>query len=346
MISRRRFLELGTLAGASFLVPKILKSFEHKATAGNKKLVIIELSGGNDGLNTLVHFRNDAYYRSRPTIALREGELLKLNDEIGFHPALRSLRALYDAGNVSIVNNVGYPNHSRSHFRSMDIWHTASVDNKQRTGWLGRYMDVLPAGENTVFELDNEGGRAVSGKYRNAGILSERQQISTVASAAGYPDTQLANKLKLIACDIQQQAGTKVYYLSHGSFDTHVGQKDHHARLLCQLDEAVGAFTSDLKKTGKFEDVAVVTFSEFGRRVAENAHEGTDHGAANNMFVIGGSLQQAGCYNELPDLDDLDEGDIKYTIDFRQVYASLLERWLGADARSILGGNFTKLSFV
>jgi len=344
MISRRRFLELGTLAGASFLVPKFLKSFEHKAAVSNKKLVILELSGGNDGLNTLVPYRNDLYYRSRPTIAIPKQTLLRLNDEAGFHPALKGMKALYDDGYVSVINNVGYQNHSRSHFKSMDVWCTASTDGKQKTGWLGRYMDQLPDSPVAVCEIDNTPGMAVRGSRRQAAAVGGTTRVS--GTAVAYPETAVGEKLHTVARQMQQNPQTNVYYLSHGSFDTHVGQNEYHARLLTQLDEAISAFIADLKKTGTFQNVMIVAFSEFGRRVAENPHRGTDHGAANNIFVISGALKKAGIYNELPDLNNLDEGDLKHSVDFRQIYATVLERWLDAPSDAVLQHRYDLLAFA
>jgi uncharacterized protein (DUF1501 family) len=347
-ISRRRFLQLSSLAGASFLVPEFLSSCVSQV-GSNKKLVVIQLSGGNDGLNTIVPYRNDIYYRSRPHVSLAQNEILKLTGEAGLHPSLKNLKRIYEKGYVSIINSVGYPEPSRSHFRSMDIWHSGHTSGATGTGWLGRYMDCScrAAGKATgmCVEMDETISLALRGSRKEgqnkAGLVSD-----TNGRGGDYPDTQIGNSLKLVAQGINGGSGTKAYYLSHGSFDTHVNQKEHHAHLLEELDEALGAFVSDLDQQRQMEDVMVFMFSEFGRRVAENPLKGTDHGAANNVVLISGALKKAGMYNGLPDLAELDEGDIKHSIDFRQIYATVLERWLDADPQEVLGGTYEQLSMI
>jgi len=396
LIKRRDFVKVGSLATASFMVPKFLKAFERvdRVPPGNKVMVILQLSGGNDGLNTVIPIRNDIYYRERPRLGIERASALALTDEVGLHPALTALRELYDDGSLGILNNVGYPNPDRSHFRSMDIWQTGSASTEYvATGWLGRYLDaqchgcdkptfaleiddvlsLALKGENSkaiamkdpkrLFGTSNENFfRDVLKEHKNEGeetvdylykTMSETlssanyifQQSRLHPSSAGYPKTELGNGLKTIASLIFSDINTKVYYISLGSFDTHVSQQMQQQRLFTELSNAVKAFTADLKKNNRFNDVLMFTFSEFGRRVSQNASGGTDHGTANNMFLIGGALKQKGVINAMPDLNDLDEGDLKYKIDFKTVYATVLRNWLEADDTTILGKRYDHLKF-
>jgi len=396
LIKRRDFVKVGSLATASFMVPKFLKAFERldQVPPGNKVMVILQLSGGNDGLNTVIPIRNDIYYRERPRLGIERANALALTDEVGLHPALTALRELYDDGSLGILNNVGYPNPDRSHFRSMDIWQTGSASTEYvTTGWLGRYLDaqcqgcdkptfaleiddvlsLALKGENSkaiamkdpkrLFGTSNENFfRDVLKEHKNEGeetvdylykTMSETlssanyifQQSRLHPSSAGYPKTELGNGLKTIASLIFSDINTKVYYISLGSFDTHVSQQMQQQRLFTELSNAVKAFTADLKKNNRFNDVLMFTFSEFGRRVSQNASGGTDHGTANNMFLIGGALKQKGVINAMPDLNDLDEGDLKYKIDFKTVYATVLRNWLEADDTTILGKRYDHLKF-
>ncbi|MEC5148288.1 DUF1501 domain-containing protein [Chitinophaga sp. 212800010-3] len=399
LFTRRRFLQAGSLVSASMLMPKFLKALEkgQMVPPGNKVLVIIQLSGGNDGLNTIIPYRNDIYYRVRPALGIKREAALSLNDELGIHPALKGLKALYDDGALGIINNVGYPNPDRSHFRSMDIWHSASQSNEYWSdGWIGRYLDAQCKGcdrptqaleiDDTLslaLKGDNDKGLALTDPARLFGTSSDRffkdlqqqyntggdhhsnadylyktmgetissaayiqQQFKTYKSAEPYPNTELGRNLRTIANLIMSDINTKVYYVSHGSFDTHVNQQDQQARLFGQLSDAVTVFTGDLKKNHRFEDVVVMTFSEFGRRVGQNASGGTDHGTANNMFLIGGGLKQQGLINEGPDLVNLKDGDLQYKVDFKSVYATLLSGWLGANDKDILRREYAKMGFV
>jgi uncharacterized protein (DUF1501 family) len=399
VIKRREFLQVGSLATASLMVPKFLKAFEGRALvpAGNKVVVVLQLSGGNDGLNTVIPVRNDIYYRSRPRIGIVRDKALSITDEVGLHPALTSFREAYNDGALGILNNVGYPNPDRSHFRSMDIWHTASQSNEYlNTGWLGRYLDAQCNGcakPTQALEVDDVLSLALKGELskglafkdpkRLYGTANEKffKEVSkqhnrihhdeqpveylyktmaeTLSSAdyifkqsqlhptsAEYPKTELGNNLKTIASLIYSEIDTKVYYISLGSFDTHVNQEAQQGRLFKEMNDAVGAFIKDLKKNNRFNDVLLFTFSEFGRRVAQNASGGTDHGTANNMFLLSGGLKQKGILNVLPDLGDLDEGDLKYKIDFKNVYATVLNKWLKADDIKILGKRYDKLNFL
>lgn len=399
IIKRKEFIQVGSLATASLMLPKFLKAFENKALApqGNKVVVVLQLSGGNDGLNTVIPVRNDIYYKLRPSLSIKKGQTAALTDEVSLHPALTAFKALYDEGDLAILNNVGYPNPDRSHFRSMDIWHSASQSNEYwNTGWIGRYLDAQCSGcarPTQALEVDDVLSLALKGEQNNAIAVQNPQRLygtanekffkdvlknhkdehhderpveylyktmaQTLSSAdyifkqsrlhptgATYPNTELGTGLKTIASLIFSDINTKVYYISLGSFDTHVGQDAQQTKLFTQMNEAVKAFTDDLKKNGRMNDVLLFTFSEFGRRVAQNASNGTDHGTANNMFLISGGLKKKGVLNALPDLADLNEGDLKYKIDFKEVYATVLNNWLNADADKILGARYNMLDFV
>lgn len=398
ILNRRRFLQIGSLASASTLMPKFLKALErgHMAPPGNKVLVVVQLSGGNDGLNTIIPYRNDIYYRSRPNLGIKKEDALSLTDEEGIHPALPSLKCLYDEGSMAILHNVGYPNPDRSHFRSMDIWQTASQSKDYwSNGWIGRYLDAQCKGcdkPTQALEMDDTLSLALKGDVANGLAFTDpnrlsgtsndpyfkalqtqhhtedehhnveylyktmgetissaayiQQQFKTYQSKENYPNTELGKNMRTIADLIMSDINTKVYYVSHGSFDTHVGQQNQQQKLFGQLDDALNIFVEDLKKNHRFEDVVVMTFSEFGRRVSQNASGGTDHGTANNMFLISGGLKQQGMLNAAPDLMNLDEGDLKYTVDFKNVYATLLGKWLSADDGLILKHQYEHLSFV
>jgi uncharacterized protein (DUF1501 family) len=397
-IKRKEFIQIGSLATASLMLPKFLKAFEGEAMvpAGNKVVVILQLSGGNDGLNTVIPVRNDIYYRSRPRLGIEKTKSLLLTDEVGLHPALGGFKELYDDGSLGILNNVGYPNPDRSHFRSMDIWHTASQSNEYlSTGWVGRYLDAQCSGcdkPTQAIEIDDVLSLAMKGEHikgiavkdpkRLYGTSNEKffrdvlknhkdnggeqpvdylyktmaetlssadyifKQSRLHPSSAEYPRTDLGNSLKTIASLIYSDINTKVYYVSLGSFDTHINQDGQQQRLFTEMNEAVKAFVKDLKTNNRFDDVMLFTFSEFGRRVEQNASGGTDHGTANNMFLISGGLKQKGVINELPNLADLQEGDLKYNIDFKNVYATVLNKWLNADDVKILGKQYDYLQFI
>lgn len=378
------------------MVPQFLKAFEHTpapALNTGKKLIIIQLSGGNDGLNTVIPYRNDIYYKERPKIGIAAADALRLDDETGINPWLKNMKALYDAGDLAVLNGVGYPHPDRSHFRSMDIWQSASASSEIVTsGWIGRYLDACGDGQRArALEVDDTLSLALKGEERSAiavrdinqfhraaandyvKMLATHQEehdahlagylyrtLANTTSAADYifaqsklyttrqtyPDTQIGKRLKTIGQLINARTETSVYYVSHGSFDTHVNQADRQNKLLGQLDDALAALVADLKDQGTFNDVLVMTFSEFGRRLAQNASNGTDHGTASCMFLIGGGLKKRGMLSSIPSLEDLDEGDLKYTTDFRNLYATILDNWLNADAHKILGRRFDKLSFV
>lgn len=396
LIKRREFLQIGSLASASVMLPKFLSALgtNHMVPPGNKVLVVLQFSGGNDGLNTVIPIRNDVYYRSRPGLGIKKPGALQLTDDAGIHPSLTFFKDLFDEGSLGIMNNVGYPNPDRSHFRSMDIWQTASQSNEYiTTGWLGRYLDAQCSGcdhptqilemddmlslalkgadmkgialtdPRKLFQTGNEkyfrqinevhehGEAAADYLYKTlAGTLNSAdyiyQQSKGYVSKETYPPTPLGKRLKTIASLILSDINTKVYYVSHGSFDTHINQQAQQKRLFTELNDAMRPFISELKTNHRFEDVVLMTFSEFGRRVSQNASGGTDHGTANNMFFVSGGLKKKGFLNALADLENLDNGDLKYTVDFKSVYATVLHNWLGADDQKILGKNFDLLNFV
>ncbi len=396
LLKRKEFLQIGSLATASVFMPKFLKAFEgnNVVPPGNKLLVVLQMSGGNDGLNTVIPVRNDIYYSARPRLGITKDKALVLTDEVGINPALPAFKELFDDGSLGIMNGVGYPNPDRSHFRSMDIWQTASDSTKfVYTGWLGRYLDAQCDGcgkPTQALEVDDVLSLALKGE-NNKGIavkdpkrlyntsnenffreinVSHQHEEETVdylykimsetlssadyifqqsklhQSSQIYPATELGKNLSTIASLIMSDINTKVYYVSLGSFDTHVNQENQQKRLFTEMNDAVCAFVKDLKNNNRFRDVMIMTFSEFGRRVAQNASGGTDHGTANNMFLISGGLRQKGLLNAMPDLTDLDEGDLRYGIDFKSVYATILRQWLDADDVAVLGNKYEYLKFI
>ena len=391
-------------------------------------LVVLQMAGGNDGLNTVVPYANDFYHAARPKIGLAAKSVLSLNGEIGFNSALAGFKNLYDAGNLAVVQGVGYPNPNRSHFRSTEIWQTASASDRiEKYGWVGRYFDNACAGADPTVGVtigsqlpqaffakkpkgiclnnpqnyrfmsngrpkpgetdmteesykklndlemssslpdDNnsggsigslaagmpmQGGSAVDFISRtalDAQMSSDkvRDIAAKVQNQATYPGSQLGNSLKLVAKLIGGGLPTRVYYVSQGGYDTHTNQVNSQARLLQDLGDATKAFVDDMKAQGNLPRVLVMTFSEFGRRVSENANGGTDHGAAAPMFIVGDKVK-AGLLGKYPSLapEDLYQGDIKYNVDFRNVYASVLENWLKTKSAPVLGKQFEPLPVV
>jgi uncharacterized protein (DUF1501 family) len=423
--TRRKFLRTGVLGGAAaWTIPAFLEKtfFAMDAAAADSAtqivtgkdspiLVIVQMAGGNDGLNMVVPYADDAYHIARPKLAIAGDRTLKINDHLGLHPKMTGLRGLYDAGNVALIQGVGYPNPNRSHFRSTDIWQTASDSNKyERNGWLGRYFDACCEGEDPTVGISigsqtpmafadksgkgitlarpeqfrfvaenaetddafrqmsavdpgNDGGSvdALAGSMDMSGdsldfvkrtaldaqISSDKILAITrkTKPSASYPTSKLANDLNLVARLIAGGLPTRVYYVSQGGYDTHSGQAGSHERLLGELDKALSAFVGDLKSQGNLDRVTVMTFSEFGRRVAENASGGTDHGAAAPMFVLGGAVH-GGLYGQIPSLTKLHDGDLVHTVDFRNVYATLLDKWLRAPSDHILPRKFDPMAFI
>ena len=396
-MKRRDFLRNNVLASSLLFVPNFVKAFEGMDTRflGNKKLVIVQLAGGNDGLNTIIPFRNDIYYRNRPEISISKSSIIKATDELGFNENLAPLKNLYDRGFLTIINNIGYPNPNRSHFRSSDIWQTASDPNEYlNSGWLGRFIDSYGVKAYSGIELDDSLSLIMKGNTlngiatKNPAILFRNTQApyfkkildrqndkhlsehnlgylyktmveaessakyifensKTYKNKTEYPNTPFGKQLKTTAQFINSNLESKVYFVSMGGFDTHANQKNKQNRLLKIYSDSMEVFVKDLEQNDTFKDTVILTFSEFGRRVKQNAASGTDHGAANNLFIIGKNLKKQGFYNEDPNLSQLDSnGDLKYSIDFRSVYATILDKWLEVDNKKILNRSFDKLKFI
>lgn len=388
--NRRTFIKQSSIASAgTLLVPGFLQQLP-AVEAPSKKLIVIQFSGGNDGLNTVIPYRNDLYYQYRPTLGIPSSEVLSLNDQLGLHPAARGLANLMEKGYVSILNSVGYPNPDRSHFRSMDIWHTASgSDEHLHHGWIGRYLDNAchTCSAHSALEMDDSLSLAMKGYKRNGMAVSRPDRLYQVAksivlpeevpsqnehlhylyktminttssaeylfrkskiykSSKSYPSNKFARSLKTVAELIISGSETQVYYVSLGGFDTHIGQAQRQKRLLSTYTEAVEVFVEDLQENNRLDESLILTFSEFGRRVKENASRGTDHGTANNVFLIGGKLAQPGIFNQPADLTDLDNFDLKYQVDFRSIYAAIIDDWLGASSSSILTEEVDRLKLV
>ncbi|MEM7102349.1 MAG: DUF1501 domain-containing protein [Bacteroidota bacterium] len=395
MITRRKFIQHSALATASIMVPSVLKAFDAPSPRdfqNGKQVIIVQLGGGNDGLNSLVPFRNDIYYKLRPKISIPASKVLKLNDQLGFHPALSGLKALYDSGDLAIVNNVGYPNPVRSHFRSMDIWHTASdADIVWSEGWLGRFLDICPSCQEwEVLNMDETLNLAVRGKKRSGFAVGNIQKVSNSVSPSyvrsmahhhdhdnevvsylystlsntisaadyiynksviykskkTYPNTPFGKSCRQVAELVTSGASSSVYYLNLNGFDTHYNQVIAQERLLIQLSGGVSTMVEELKANNKFKDTLIMVFSEFGRRVGENGAEGTDHGTANNVYLISGALKKPGLYNSPPDLSNLKEGDLQFQVDFREVYATILDKWLNVASSQVLKKSFNPLSII
>ncbi len=391
-------------------------------------LIVLQLAGGNDGLNTLVPYGDDTYYKSRPRIAKQAKDIIKLNDHVGLNSAMPFLGSLFKEGDLGIVQGVGYPNPNRSHFVSTSIWETADTTNHSPTGWLGRYFDnACPGADPTVGISFNKTQPEAFGAVKNPGVCLNSPELyrwihgggetakaeqffaelnqpsarppdhddepdapsdgASIAMPAGgkvggiqgessldflervaldaqvssktilelaakhrttvaYEGTPIARNLNLVARMIAGGMPTRVYYVSHGGFDTHNQQLNSHERLLGQLDSALKSFFADLKQQGNDKRVVLMTFSEFGRRVSENASAGTDHGKASCLFLAGAGVK-GGLLGTHPSLTDLSEGDIKHTVDFRSVYGTLLSDWLKApDIKPILGGTYQKMGFI
>jgi uncharacterized protein (DUF1501 family) len=393
LIKRREFLKISSLATASLMVPNFLKSMtlDNALVPSQKILVVLQFTGGNDGLNTIIPVKNDIYFKERNNIAIKNS--LSLNDETGINPSLSYFKELFDNGELAVMNNVGYPNPDKSHFRSMDIWQSASKsDEFLETGWLGRFLDeecYRCEHPTQALEVDDMLSLALKGQNNKAFAFKDPKRLyqtsqekyfkslydhhhddetvsylyqtlgSTINNAdyifekskskkteQTYPNSQLGKDFKTVSSLIKSDINTQVYYLSVGSFDTHVNQNERQQKLFSDINEAVQAFVADMKSNGLFNDILLMTFSEFGRRVSQNASNGTDHGTANQMFFVSGGLKKKGLLNALPNLQNLNEGDLIYTEDFRKVYATILKNWLHADSSKVLGWKNGVYDFV
>jgi uncharacterized protein (DUF1501 family) len=421
MLTRRDFLarslKASTLLACAPAVPQFLAA---TASAAEQEkdgtvLVVLEMGGGNDGLNTVIPYADDLYHKARPTLRMTKKNVMKVNDHIGLHISLFGLQNMLNEGQLAVVQGVGYPNPDRSHFESMDIWQSADVTRANLTGWLGRAVPslhdkkgsipALQVGTNQLpLALQGAAGSAVSlnqqvpyelelgpDKKRQAArrtLLEDltkangggpdddllafvrRRQVQTYTTLdklkevmeadkkdpnAAQPNpmvgafrggqSALTRNLNLVARLIKQGFGTRIFYVAIDGFDTHANQAERHSALLQELNNAVGGFFQTLKEGDHDKKVVLLTFSEFGRRVKENGSRGTDHGAASCLFVAGPSVK-GGPVGEHPKLDDLDSGDLRHAIDFRRVYATLLDQWLGVDSRAVLNGQFPHLPLL
>ncbi len=403
-LTRRDLMKHGGMIAVGLAAPKwlstiaeadVLRISKGGKAASDTVLVVCQLSGGNDGLNTVVPYSDALYYKYRPSLAHQENVILKLNESLGFHPSMKGMHTLYKEGKVAIVTNVGYPKPNRSHFKSMDIWQSASPDDKMKHGWIGRHIDIAMknqtpnpivalglstekplslVGENasipcfaSLTDVQNMLGDANSEKLLRdiqgmdamtgsptrvvqqanksaldaMSILSK--QLSKFTPKQTYGDDNFGKGFKQISQLIGASPATRVVYFSAGGFDTHSRQVDTHAKLLENFSNAVTSFQREMETLGKADKVVVLVFSEFGRRVSENASQGTDHGAAAPMFLIGSKVK-GGIHGSKPDLTDLQDGDLKYKIDFREVYASTLDNWVGGDSEVVLGQKFKPLA--
>jgi uncharacterized protein (DUF1501 family) len=422
MLTRRDFL-MRTLQGSSLLavgsvVPEFLANTALAAEAGKDTvLVVVELSGGNDGLNTVIPYADDLYHKARPTLRFKKEQVVRVDDHIGLNPAMGALRPVLDKGHLAIVQGVGYPNPDRSHFESMDIWQSADPRRRIGTGWIGRSVPELqdkkgnvpvmqlgpknlplalqgaPAGvvslnniqsfrlqldapdpnkrfarKRLIEDLAKAGEQADKNsllsfvqrrEVQTYATLERLQQVLQETGAGdrrtgefffnpneeGFKRGQLVQKLQLIARLIQKDFGTRVFYVALDGFDTHAGQAEEHRRLLEELANSITTFFNDLRNGDHDKRVLLMTFSEFGRRVQENSSRGTDHGAASCMFVAGPAVK-GGAVGKHPSLNDLDSGDLRFHTDFRRVYATLLDKWLGCDSKVVLGDKFDHVDLL
>jgi uncharacterized protein (DUF1501 family) len=367
--------------------------------AENRCLVIVNLQGGNDGLNCVVPHGNADYYRVRPSLAIPQSQVLAIDAQNGFNPNMTSFKGLYDKGMVAVVQGVGYPNPDHSHFRSTEIWQTAAPDRYEHTGWIGRYLDGADLPQSNLFngvslapilpevmvgtkvdvpaiaseaayglriDRDPTDARAYATLVRDSRLpftspylahvmeIEDRSQrgseelprlIAGYRTDASYPATPLGRSLALAAQIVGSNIGTRVIYVQHGSFDTHVNQTAVQNRLLGEFSDAMKAFYDDLAAHGNDGRVLTMTFSEFGRRIEENGSHGTDHGEASPLFLVGGGVR-GGFYGDAPDLSQTNMGNVRFTTDFRSVYATVLERWLGRPSVPVLNGTFQQISVL
>ncbi len=409
IISRRGFLKSAAMFSSIGLAPAFLTrtaecaASEVAPIAGFKDgriLVVVQLGGGNDGLNTLAPWSDDEYYRARPAIGLKKERLIRISDDLAANDKLASLMKLYDAGKVSMIQGVGYPNPDRSHFRSMEIWHTASdSDEFLARGWIGRYFDNccsgtarpqagVSLGKERPQAFDGERGIGVAFddpknfgwkpgratdtaqnferintqrpekndtldflRHTTSNAIMSSYEVKEAAQRAGQASAQQGARpntrdpLQTVASLIRGDLQTRIYYVSFGGFDTHANQLGTHDNLLQRFSDSVSKFQQTLEADGNADRVMTMVFSEFGRRVRQNASSGTDHGTAAPMFLIGNHAK-AGVHGVRPSLTDLDDGDLKFTVDFRNVYASVLKDWFSADPKTILNQTFEPLPII
>jgi uncharacterized protein (DUF1501 family) len=417
MIHRRDFLvhalKGSSLLAAATVVPEFVVNTARAAEVGKESvLVLIELTGGNDGLNTVIPHGDDTYHKARPTLHFTKQQVVRVDDHIGLHPAMRNLSGMLQQGQVAMVQGVGYPNPDRSHFESMDIWQLADPRRKRKDGWIGRSVSSLQKGGGVAamhvgsrrlpLALTGGGGGVVSVSNRHPfrlevgtddpaqkkarrklmadlaqaptkpgeDLLSfvQRRQVETYATFdrleellrnqrgrrntffntnAGriYDDKSLVERMQLVARLIASGFGTRVFYVMIDGFDTHSAQAESHRNLVGEVADAITYMFQTLQQTGHDKRVIAMTFSEFGRRVYENGSKGTDHGSGSSLFVAGPAVK-GGLVGKHPSLTDLDSGDLRYHTDFRRVYATLLDKWLGCDSKVVLDGAFEHLDLI
>ena len=416
MLSRRDFIQQGlSVVSLGLAVPSVFSKAvaaaaeeASVASLAGKTLIVVQMAGGMDGLNTVVPYRDPAYRQNRQALGIKEQEMLVVDDRIAFHQSLSGLKEVFDQGKMAVIEGVGYPNPNFSHFKAMDIWQFADPEGKTNDGWLGKYFEGLTDSEGhpltglsvgsrlpesfqsdkisipsvsnlDTFQLQNATGdrnpdaRRTSlmklydvykpANTRFAALLDTtlenayqsslqlNQAHSSYQPAVTYPQSSLATGMRLLAELIDSGGpggGTSPLRVGHvfiGGFDTHTNQDGTLTRLLKETSDAIHAFWGDVVAHGHGDDVVVMTWSEFGRRVKENAQVGTDHGSAGPMFVLGNAVK-GGFYGEPPSLTNLDNGNLKFTTDFRSVYATLLERWLKSPADDVLGARFPQLNFL
>jgi uncharacterized protein (DUF1501 family) len=414
MLHRRDFL-LRTLSGSSLLalgpvVPQFIANTAQAAEVGKETvLVVVQLGGGNDGLNTVIPYADDLYQKARPTLGYGKGEVIPLNDQLGLNPGLRSFQPLWMQGQLAVVQGVGYPNPNRSHFESMDIWQTGDPTRKLSNGWLARTAPELKikrgvpimhvgggrlplalqgapdaavsVNDKQPYRLELGGGSKQRHEARRRLLTDlaqeetkapeqdllafvQSRQVETLTTLdrleavleknrsqrrflrrqdgggfRAYQQGSLPQQLQLVADLIKAELGTRIFYVSLGGFDTHSRQKDTHRSVLAEVADGIGNFFTMLEPGGHNKRVQVMTFSEFGRRVRENGSQGTDHGSGSCLFVAGPSIK-GGVVGEHPSLEDLTQGDLRYHTDFRRIYATLLDTWLGCESRHVLGDSF------
>jgi uncharacterized protein (DUF1501 family) len=366
-------------------------------------LVVVQLAGGNDFMNTVIPYQNGLYYDYRPTVKVAEETVLPINDELAFNPNVAPLKELYDAGDMAIIQGVGYENSSRSHFRGMDIWHTCEPNEVATEGWVGKAIrDLDPSGANSLTAINFGRGLPRSMMAADAtatsigdldtyglmtGVQAEQQRtqaldlfqriytpalgtgpvqeylartgvdvlrgaeilkngIAPYTSTVEYADNPIAKGLRDVSRVHIADLGTRIFYTHHGGYDTHANEVPTHPKLLTDLSGAISDFFRDLRNHSASENVVMLVFTEFGRRVQDN-HSGTDHGAGGGAFVIGDRVN-GGLHAAYPSLEqsDLEFGDLRHTYDFRGLYATLLEQWMGVDSSPIVGGTYEQLPLV
>jgi uncharacterized protein (DUF1501 family) len=411
-VTRRNFLKSGvSMAGLCLgwsqlqTIAAYAANFEPRKPGSSKILVLVEMSGGNDGVNTVIPYSSTAYYKARPQLAIKQDNVLTLNNDLGLHPSMTGMHQLFGEGKLAVIAGAGYPNPNRSHFRSIEIWQTAQPERIIETGWLGRYLDLSGAAKTANGKLfpainveptlpktlsadrtvvpsvaDVNQFRFLTDSHYDQDRKCQLDSFKRIYSSfdlqrpevkmlkevgldameasdyllrvvkeyknnVTYPDTAFARSLKFVAQLISAGVDARVYNVGLGGFDTHAAQSGAHANLLKTLSEGITAFQKDLEDHGVDKDVMLMTFSEFGRRVAQNNGNGTDHGTAEPLFIVGSAVT-GGVYGDYPSLTNLDSGDLKFTVDFRNVYSTVLDRWLSADSQQVLGAKYDHLKFV